>query len=100
MINFKEKLEVERINKAIYAFAIEMKRVMAERAKAGKRGWDKSMLSEHHVASKLLNDANDVYEDTCIAWRANTLTRLVDIANRCMILWSRYQQEDNQTQKD
>lgn len=53
MINFKEKLEVERINKAIDAFAIEMKRVMAERAKAGKRGWDKSMLSEHHVASKL-----------------------------------------------
>jgi predicted nucleotidyltransferase len=99
MIDFHLILEKQKLAKAVDAFAAEMKRVLIERAVAGKRGWDKDVPADHHIANELFVDASclrmDMFESEYTPDDDNE--RIIDIANRAMILWARHNSIEKQT---
>ncbi|OQA09461.1 MAG: hypothetical protein BWY66_00560 [bacterium ADurb.Bin374] len=100
MSDFNLILENERLDKAVDAFAVQMKKVLHEKAKAGKRGWDGSdkiagfftTPTDEYIAKELMKDAealaHEVEFPPCDAEKNNSL--VIDIANRAMILWARH----------
>lgn len=92
MIDFHLILEKDKLVKAVDLFAAELTKRLVEQAVAGKRGWNKPILSEPYVVRELWNDATDL--EQAIATEKSLTPKcdpqLIDIANRCMILWFRH----------
>lgn len=97
MIDFKEKLEIERIEKAVDLFAQQMKIVMIEKAKQGKRGWNNKTPfgvlppSDAYIVRQLWIDVADVDQSSATNPITGAFARtFINIANRCMMLWFRH----------
>lgn len=95
MIDFKEKLEIERLEKAVDLFAKQMKVKLVECAKQGKRGWDNTSPTstvprpDGYLIHELRIDSYD--------WAASgpevRNKKAIDMANRAMMLWWRHKDD-------
>ena len=84
MLSKKQVREIDKIERAIDAFALEIKRRMFEKYQEGLRGWDKmSELDRHRMAKMMKRDA------VFAALGRSNKKSLVDIGARAMILWHR-----------
>jgi len=72
----------QRRDKAIDAFAVEMKRTMDIKANEGYAGWDKPYT--HNVDRRLAKKALDLLQ----GGTAMTPWTTIDIANFAMMLWN------------
>ena len=72
-------LKDTKLSSAVSAFAEEMRLRFAAKEQEGKHGWDsKSQIANEHIIAQMKFDVDDP-----------TGVKLIDIANRAMILWYR-----------
>lgn len=90
-----EHEEIKRLTDAVDLFAQAMKLKLIECAKNGKRGWDGNAPTDYYLAQQLREDAmtlasalfGDDYQQN------EDAPCVIDIANRCMMLWYRHSQD-------
>ena len=79
--------EINRLHAVVDAFASDMKTRFTQKVEAGYTGWDGSYRSDV-LCGEIASDA--AYIGLCIVHDVNTQKkRIIDIANRAMILWYR-----------
>ena len=72
-------LKNTKLSNAVGAFSDEMRLRFAAKEQEGKSGWDsKSQIANEHIIAQMKFDIDDP-----------TGVKLIDIANRAMILWYR-----------
>jgi len=80
-----KRIEQERIDKVVNAFAVEMKAKLFECVDKGKTGWDNKFdLPDNSILQK-------IQEKITVK---NPETQCIDIANYAMFLWYRKTIED------
>lgn len=84
----------EKLRLTTLKFKDEMLERLAEKENHGYTGWDnRDEISDHHLAAQLNHDADEILYQIKSGVLPVEKKRLIDIANRAMMLWYRSKEE-------